>query len=122
MLDVDTKFLIKGDIPDPNDFPGLDEKQRHIADMMEQLHLLEDEAKRYGVQVISKNEFLTWIGYKNQQRIFRPGEDQPYTLGAGAASQGTGGNFQDRSSGGTTSGAVDPNRANTGTRRFGSPR
>lgn len=90
--------------------------------MMEQLHLLEDEAKRYGVQVISKNEFLTWIGYKNQQRIFRPGEDQPYTLGAGTASQGTGGNFQDRSSGGTTSGAVDPNRANTGTRRFGNPR
>lgn len=109
-LDVDTKFLIKGDIPDPNDFPGLDDKQRHIADMMEQLHKLEDEADKYGVQVISKNEFLTYMGYKNQQRVFRPGQSQPFNLGAGSRSQGVGGNFQDRTAAGRVSGAYETER------------
>ncbi|MCA9055004.1 MAG: hypothetical protein KDA75_14280, partial [Planctomycetaceae bacterium] len=122
-LDVDTKFLVKGDIPDPNDFPGLDEKQRHIQDLMEELHQLEDEAKRYGVQVISKNEFLTWIGYVNQQRIWRPGENQPYNLGSGAQSQGVGGNFDDRTSPGTVSGAYSRERVGGGSgnrsERFG---
>ena len=121
VLDVDTKFLVKGEIPDPNDFPGLDEKQRHIADMMEELHLLEDEAKRYGVQVISLNEFLTWVGYRNQQRVWRPGENQPYNLGSGAQSQGVGGAYEDRTAAGRVSGAYETERfgGNSGSERFG---
>jgi hypothetical protein len=109
-LDVDTKFLVKGEIPDPNDYPGLDEKQRHITDMMDQLHQLEDESDRYGVQIISLNEFLTWVGYKNQQRVFRPGQSQPFNLGAGSRSQGVGGNYQDRTAAGRVSGAFETER------------
>ncbi|MFV0446312.1 MAG: hypothetical protein ACK5Q5_22285 [Planctomycetaceae bacterium] len=119
-LDVDSKFLVEGVIPDPNDFAGVDEKTRHIEDMMEQRRLLMDEAKEFGVQVISLNEFLTWVGYKNQQRVFRPGENRPFNLGAGAASQGVGENFKDRTSPGTTSKLFQPN--SRATQRFGGGR
>jgi hypothetical protein len=117
-LDVDTKFLVEGPIPDPTEFPGLDEKQRHIESMMTERNRLLEESKSSGVQVISLNEFLTWVGYKNQQRVFRPGENQPYTLGAGAASEGTGQSYQDRTSGGNTSSLFTPPNSRS-SQRFG---
>lgn len=109
-LDVDTKFLVEGVILDPNDFPGLDEKVRHIENTMTQRGLLLDEAERAGVQVINLNEFLTYMGYQNQQNIFRPGQSQPFNLGAGSKSQGVGGNFQDRTAAGRVSGAFESER------------
>ncbi|MEZ6066092.1 MAG: hypothetical protein R3B90_10370 [Planctomycetaceae bacterium] len=102
-LDVDTKFLVIGEIPDKNDYPGLDEKQRHIDYMMDELLKLKDEARANGVEIINLNEFLVWVGYKNQQNIFRPGENMPFRLGAGAQSGGVGESYQDRTSEGTTS-------------------
>lgn len=102
-LDVDTKFLVEGPIPDPTEFAGLDEKQRFIEDMMAERRKLHDEARDFGVRIISLNEFLTWVGYKNQQRVFRPGQEQPYNLNAGARSTAVDQVFQDRTSSGTNS-------------------
>jgi hypothetical protein len=110
MLDVDTKFLVIGDIPDPADFPGLDEKQRHIEYMMDELHKLREEAKINGVDIVNLNEFLVWVGYKNQQRVFRPGENMEFNLGAGAQSTAVDESYQDRTSAGTTSGLFQNRR------------
>lgn len=118
-LDVDTKFLVKGEIPDPTQFPGLDEKVRQIENMMNELHLLEEEADRYGVDVISLNEFLTWVGYRNQQRVFRPGETKGFNLGSGARSTAVDEVYNDRSSSGSTS-ELFQNRRGSGVQGTGS--
>lgn len=116
-LDVDTKFLVKGEIPDPTQFAGLDEKQRHITAMMDELHLLEEEAKKFGVDVISLNEFLTYVGFRNQQRVFRPGQSQPYNLNAGSRSTTVDEVFRDRATTNPVSGAYSGR--GEATRRFG---
>lgn len=116
-LDVDTKFLVKGDIPDPTQFAGLDEKQRHITAMMDELHQLEEEAKKYGVEVISLNEFLTYVGFRNQQRVYRPGQNQAFNLKAGSRSTSVDEVLGDRASMGPVSGAYSGRTE--GLRRFG---
>jgi hypothetical protein len=117
-LSVDTKFLVIGDIPNPLDFPGLDERVREIELMMEENNKLSgtgadgepSEADKYGVQRVSLNEFLTWVGYRNQQRVFRPGQSEKYNLNAGARSAGVDEVFNDRTSGGNTSRLFQNNR------------
>ncbi len=110
-LDVDTKFLVVGEIPDPTQFSGLDERVKEIELMMEELHKLAGsgeldepgEAEKYGVQVVSLNEFLTWVGYRNQQRVYRPGENRPYNLSSGSRSAAVDEVHSDRTSGGRVS-------------------
>lgn len=88
-IDVNTKFLIIGYIPDPAQFaaqdPELDRVQRIHAQRTE----LEQEAKQQGVRIVRLNDFLAYMGYKPQQRLFLPGEDMPYTLKGGSRTTGT---------------------------------
>mgnify|MGYP001279789738 CR=1 FL=1 len=117
-LDVDVKFLVEGEIPDPSKFPGLDEKQRHIEAIMAERRALMDDARKYGVDVISLNKFLTLMGYRRSQNIFRPGDNTAGRLGAGSLSGSVGEYGGDRSSTTPVSGAVTPGRAGA-TQRFG---
>ena len=88
-LTVDTKFLVVGRIPNPLDFAGFDEKQKHALDVQEQHQLLEKEARRQGIRTVNFGDFLNYIGYKAQQRLYVAGEKRPFTLKYGARSAST---------------------------------
>lgn len=84
-----TKFLVVGDIADPSDFPGRAEEAEQARRVMAEHKSLIEEARLFGVRVVSLNDFLAYIGYKPQQRLFQPGQDRPYNLRHGARSTAT---------------------------------
>ncbi len=81
-ISVQTKFLVLGYIPDRADIVGDNEKARvdkinaHLTDMRK-------EARANGVRVVKLNDFLAHIGFVAKRRMFRPGDNVPYTLGTG---------------------------------------
>ncbi|MEX0726725.1 MAG: hypothetical protein WEB58_11820 [Planctomycetaceae bacterium] len=101
---IDTKFLIKGQMPDPSATP--DPKEQAVAlRVLKEYKNIQKEARENGVRLVPMNDFLDYIGYKPQQRSWVPGEKVPWTLQNGAQSVGTdevGGN---RLSTGNVSGA-----------------
>lgn len=81
-----TKFLVLGDIPDPAKFAeGAPEKANALR-VSQQLKDLRKEARLNGVRIINMNDFLSFIGYKPKRRLFRPGQERPFNLRAGAHS------------------------------------
>ncbi|MCA9116271.1 MAG: hypothetical protein KDA79_14395 [Planctomycetaceae bacterium] len=98
-----TKFLIVAEIPDPsqvahNDRPAAEKISREFS-------ALRKEARLQGVRIISLSDFLAHIGYKPQQRIWRPGEEIPWKLKAGSQSTSVNQTLGNRESSGQTSGA-----------------
>jgi prefoldin subunit 5 len=93
-IDVNTKFLVLGQIPDIT-LAAKDEDKERITRILEKLKQLEGEARQQGVRIVNLNDFLSWIGYQPQRRLFVPGADQEkYPLKAGQrpvpADKGTG--------------------------------
>jgi len=81
---VETKFLVKGSIPDKGEAQTPEEKER--ADKFAIAYKnMEDEARRNGVRVIKLNDFLAYIGFHNKRRTFMPGQNRRYELKAGTA-------------------------------------
>jgi len=82
-ITVQTKFLVLGNIPDRADIVGDNEKARvdkingHLTDMRK-------EARANGVRVVKLNDFLAHVGFQAKRRMFRPGDDRPYSLKGGA--------------------------------------
>ncbi|MCY2964623.1 MAG: hypothetical protein NT069_13480 [Planctomycetota bacterium] len=76
-----TKFLVKGRIPEMADAKDKDE-QAEILRMNELMSSLEKQAYERGVRIISLSDFLSFVGYVPQKRLFVPG--QPYTLRSGS--------------------------------------
>ena len=78
-ITVQTKFLVLGNIPDRADIVGENEKAR--VDKIEK-HRKEmyDEARKNGVRVVKLNDFLAHIGFESKRRMFRPGDNVPYSL------------------------------------------
>ena len=78
-ITVQTKFLVLGNIPDRADIVGENEKAR--VDKIEK-HRKEmyDEARKNGVRVVKLNDFLAHIGFEAKRRMFRPGDNVPYSL------------------------------------------
>jgi hypothetical protein len=102
-LDSDTKYLIKADIPDPALALQDDEKEKRVA-IGANLDKLREETRRLGIEEINLSDFLSYIGYKPQRRIYVPGvADRPYNLRSGAASASVDEIAGDRSSGGNVS-------------------
>ncbi|RPI89970.1 MAG: hypothetical protein EHM42_02125 [Planctomycetaceae bacterium] len=100
-----TKFLVKGKIPDLSTARDI-EQQNEIQRMNELMSSLEKQAYERGVRVISLSDFLSFVGYKPQKRLFVPGGDVPYNLRAGSRKASTDRDLNRlRSSGGETSGA-----------------
>ncbi|REJ91830.1 MAG: hypothetical protein DWQ34_14085 [Planctomycetota bacterium] len=102
-LSARTKFLIVGDMDDPAQFSGQPEKVAMAQAVNNQLTELRDEARLYGIRVVRLNDFLEYIGYRNQQHLWQPGQDRPFNLPSGATSAGVDEAYQDRTSSGTTS-------------------
>lgn len=85
-----TKFLIKGKLPDP--VAGKTDSAENLAANNIQKHYkeMDEQARERGIRVISLNDFLSFIGYKSQRRLYVPGGDTPFTLknaGRGASAE-----------------------------------
>ncbi len=100
-----TKFLVIAKIPEVSDTADPDEIAA-ILKINGYRKDLEDAARERGVRVISLSDFLTYIGYKSQRRLFIPGGDVPYNLKSGSQSAAVGeSSGSKRQSSGQTSGA-----------------
>jgi hypothetical protein len=101
-LNVDVKFLVIGRTPDPTaqiapkDIEASKKMQRHLKRMR-------DEARMQGVRIVNLNDFLAYIGYVPQRRLWKPGMKVAWPLKSGAASGSVGGIVTDRASAGRVS-------------------
>ncbi|MBI1346612.1 hypothetical protein GC163_10020 [bacterium] len=103
-IDEGIKYLVMGRVPDPGDLANLEDQQK--AKEMSQVQAeMRKEARLYGVRIIPLNSFLDYIGYKPKRRLFRPGENRPYNLKAGAASASVNQPLGDITSSGQVSGS-----------------
>lgn len=97
------KFLVITDVPDPRG--TADPKQRKIREAMAATHLkLQQQARRAGVRIVRLADFLNYIGYKPDRRLWRPGDQSKRMLKAGAHSTSVNETVGRRASSGQTSG------------------
>lgn len=80
-----TKFLVIGKIPEIADTADPEEIQ-NIQKILSYRKKLEDAARERGVRVVSLGDFLNYMGYKPQRRLFVPGGDVPWNLKSGSQS------------------------------------
>ncbi|MFN5298696.1 MAG: hypothetical protein ACK5HA_10365 [Planctomycetaceae bacterium] len=76
-----TKFLVKGKLPELANARDK-EQQAELLRMNELMTSLERQAYERGVRLISLSDFLSFVGYTPQKRLFVPGGE--YTLKAGS--------------------------------------
>ena len=108
-IDVNTKYLVVADLPDPAQVPP--GKERETADkILEEYKRLESEARQHAVRKISLSDFLSHIGYKPTQRNWRPGQQVPWLLRSGAQSSGVNERAGNVEASGNVSGAFRTNR------------
>lgn len=88
-IDEHTKFLVVGKIPDIASTAD-PEEIKIIQNILTLRKELEQAARERGVPIRSLSDFLNYIGYKQQRRLFVPGSDVPYNLKSGSRSQGVG--------------------------------
>jgi hypothetical protein len=106
-----TKFVVIGKIGEIADTTDPDEQAiiTKIAGLRKEL---EDAARERGVRVLSLSDFLVYIGYKQQRRLFVPGGDVPYKLKSGSHSASVNeGSGSSRKSSGTTSGSYSGDKS-----------
>jgi hypothetical protein len=108
-ITVQTRFLVKGDIPELPDVTGVEAKAK-VRDIQRHFNEMNDEARSNGVRIIKMNDFLAYIGYHTKRRTFLPGQNRPWNLKAGSASESTKDVSGDRSSNGNVSGAYSKGR------------
>jgi hypothetical protein len=80
-----TKFFVVADLPDPSTTSDANEKKLY-GQILAEHSKLEKEARQQGVRKVSLGDFLAYIGYKHQRRLWRPGDGTPYTLKSGSQS------------------------------------
>jgi hypothetical protein len=106
-----TKFVVIGKIGEISETAD-PEEQATITKILTLRKELEDAARERGVRVLSLSDFLVYIGYKSQRRLFVPGGDVPFRLKAGAHSTAIDeSSGSSRKSGGSTSGAYSSDKA-----------
>ncbi len=87
-LSVKSKFLVVGKLEDPTDYPGTDtQKQEEIKKVQEQYKELTKDAMRKGIKVVTFRDFLNYIGFENQQRLYNV-DTRGYPLKAGLEKTG----------------------------------
>jgi hypothetical protein len=103
-LDSDTKYLILADIPDPS--LAIREEDVIIRKAIsEHLLAMRKEARLKGIEEIRLSDFLEYMGYRPQRRLYVPGlVDRPFNLRSGAASVGTNEVVGNRTAAGAVSG------------------
>ena len=78
-IDHDTKFLVVGEIPDPTEITEPDER-RAVEEVKKQHEKMKQEADEQGITVVRKNDFLSWMGYRPQFKLFKIGDARPNNL------------------------------------------
>ena len=111
-ITVHTKFLVLGDIPEPDAVSNENDKAR-IAEIRKHQNEMTKEAKVNGVRPVKLNDFLAYIGFEAKRRTLRPGQDRPFNLKAGATSTSVNEPLGDRSSSGSVSGSYGPRKKST---------
>ena len=86
-INEQTKFLVIAAIPDLAKESDAT-KKGEIQKMMEARKEMQDEANRNAVPVINLGQFLNFIGFVPQRRLYVPGDGAPFRLQAGARSSG----------------------------------
>ncbi|MGH7128277.1 MAG: hypothetical protein ACREIV_06895, partial [Planctomycetaceae bacterium] len=82
-LGPDTKWLILGALPDPGEVrPDAIQAAEQIVKV--EYPKIREEALRKGIRIVTLDDFLAYIGYRPTQRLWRPGEEWPYTLESGS--------------------------------------
>jgi len=103
-LTVHTKFLVLGESPNIDD-AKTDEQRDKMQVLLAKMKEINDEARLKAVRVVGINDFLSYIGYKPQRRLFIPGSGVPSKIKAGAKHTGV-----SAVSSGTVSGAYKNNK------------
>ena len=102
-ITVQTRFLVKADVPDLANALTDDEKER-AKKMQHEYKVMEDEARKNGVRVVKLNDFLAYIGFHSKRRTFLTGQDRPFSLKVGSKGVlDTAGSSTDRTSNGNVS-------------------
>ncbi len=104
-ITVNTKFLVRGDIPEPDQVIGSDEEKAKIGEIRKHLTDMTKEARVSGVRLIKLSDFLAYMGLESKRRMFRPGQERPFNLKAGSTSTGVNEPLGDRSANGNVSGS-----------------
>lgn len=111
-ISVNTKFLVVGEIPDPTKTERDDLKEQYEKIIQKQTEL-RNEARLQGTRVLGLNDFLAYIGFKPQRRLYIPGlNSDKFALEAGSQSTGVNEHMGDRRSTGRVSEVF--NRKRTG--------
>jgi len=115
-LSEKTKFLVKGKIPDVGS--TADPDQREIINRINRLQKeMDQQARERGIRVISLSDFLSFMGYKTQRRLFVPG-DTPYSIKHGARTPSTEESTGSRSPTGNTSAIYSKDKNRRSTKQF----
>lgn len=101
----ETKFLVIGEVPDSTQVQDPEEK-RAFEEIANQRKILKQEADESGVTTVTMNNFLSWMGYRPQHKIFRPGDIRQNALSNGARSLTVGSPLGQRISTGAVSDAM----------------
>lgn len=103
-LSVHTKWLVVGDVGDPSLFVSDEAKRNQILEVQKQHDELVQEAREHGIKIVSLKDFLTYLGWKPESRLYIPGSQGKFNLQSGARSAGVNTSIgSDRSSTGSTS-------------------
>ncbi len=85
LITSDVKFLIQGDMPDPS-LASLPAEKAAIQRILSHYKNMEDAALDNGVRILDLSKFLNFIGYRNERRLYRPGDNVGYRLKNGSRS------------------------------------
>ncbi|QDT96657.1 hypothetical protein [Gimesia aquarii] len=100
-LTVHTKFLVIGESPNI-DNAKTDEQRDKMQEVLSKMKEISDEARLKAVRVVGINDFLSYIGYKPQRRLYVPGSGVPSKIKAGAKKTGTTAGLANKSLTGTS--------------------
>jgi hypothetical protein len=74
-----TKFVVVGKIPDIADTDD-DSEAAAIQELIRLRKVIFEMARERGIRIVSLSDFLKYIGYKSDRRLFVPGSDVPHRL------------------------------------------
>jgi hypothetical protein len=99
-----TKFVVKGKIADLTSTADKEE-QAVISRINEIQREMDQQARERGIRIVSLSDFLSFMGYKTQRRLFVPGGETPFTLKFGNRAASTEKSTGSNASTGNTSSA-----------------
>ncbi|MCA8982295.1 MAG: hypothetical protein KDA76_00930 [Planctomycetaceae bacterium] len=110
-ISTNTKFVVIGEIPDPSSTERDEDKETYEKIVQKRTELVND-ARLQGTRVVSLNDFLAYIGFKPQRRLYIPGlADKEFTLKAGSQSTKVNETIGDRRSTGRVSDIFNTDRS-----------